>query len=143
MSLAPARGGAQAIVAAALDPQVSLCLSAVPALCDHCGNLAGRQPGWPRLFSVRNGVPTNRKVAEVSRYYDNVNFAKYIKAPVYMTAGMIDTTCVPTSVYAAYNNLPAGTEKHMTIHPTEGYVGKNPAGYQVMNEILKQAGKTK
>ena len=141
--LGSSQGGAQAIVAAALDPQVSLCLSAVPALCDHCGNLAGRQPGWPRLFSVRNGVPTNRKVAEVSRYYDNVNFAKYIKAPVYMTAGMIDTTCVPTSVYAAYNNLPAGTEKHMTIHPTEGHVGKNPAGYQVMNEILKQAGKTK
>lgn len=135
------QGGAQAIVAAALDPQVSLCLTGVPALSDHCGNLAGRQSGWPRLFAVRDGKPADAKTAEVSKYYDNVNFAKYIKAPVYMTVGMIDLTCVPTSVYAVFNNLPAATEKHMTIFPTEGHVGKNPAGYNAMNKILRQAAK--
>ncbi len=137
------QGGAQAIVAAALDPQVSLCLTGVPALSDHCGNLAGRQSGWPRLFSVKNGKPADARTAEVSKYYDNVNFAKYIKAPVYMTVGMIDETCVPTSVYAVYNNLPAATEKHMTIFPTEGHVGKNPAGYRAMNKVLKQAAEKK
>ena len=58
-----------------------------------------------------------------------------------MTVGMIDLTCVPTSVYAVFNNLPAATEKHMTIFPTEGHVGKNPAGYNAMNKVLRQAAK--
>ena len=133
------QGGAQAIVAAALDPQVSLCLTGVPAMSDHSGNLLGRQSGWPRLFAAKNGKPVDPKVAEVSKYYDNVNFAKYIKAPVYMTVGMIDMTCVPTSVYAVFNNIPAGTEKHMTIFPTEGHVGKNPSGNRALNKILRPA----
>ena len=136
------QGGAQAIVAAALDPQVSLCLAAAPAMCDHSGNLLGRQSGWPRLFAAKNGKPVDVKTAEASKYYDNVNFAKYIKAPVYMTVGMIDNTCVPTSVYAVFNNLPAATEKHMTIFPTEGHVGKNPAGYKAINKVVRsKAGK--
>ena len=62
---------------------------------------------------------------------------KYIKAPVYMTACMNDTACVPTSVYAAFNNLPAATEKHMTILPASGHVHRNPLGYKVMDEILR------
>lgn len=133
------QGGAQSIVAAALDPQVTLCLTAVPAMSDHGGNLAGRLSGWPRLFSVKDGKPMNLKVAEASRYYDNVNFAKYIKAPVYMTAGMIDMTCVPTSVYAVYNNLPASTEKHMTAFPSLGHVGQNPEGNKAISKILNPA----
>ena len=131
------QGGAQALVAAALDPQVSLCLAAAPAMSDHSGNLLGRQSGWPRLFAVKDGKPVDARVAEVSKYYDNVNFAKYIKAPVYMTACMNDTACVPTSVYAVFNNLPASTEKHMTILPASGHVHKNPLGYKVMDEILR------
>ena len=140
--LGSSQGGAQSIVAASLDPQVSLCLTGVPAMSDHSGNLLGRQSGWPRLFAAKNGKPVDVKTAEVSKYYDNVNFAKYIKAPVYMTVGMIDNTCVPTSVYAVFNNLPAATEKHMTIFATEGHVGKNPAGYKALNRILRsKAGK--
>ena len=131
------QGGAQALVAAALDPQVSLCLAAAPAMSDHSGNLLGCQSGWPRLFAVKDGKPVDARVAEVSKYYDNVNFAKYIKAPVYMTACMNDTACVPTSVYAVFNNLPASTEKHMTILPASGHVHKNPLGYKVMDEILR------
>lgn len=34
------QGGAQAMAAAALDPDVSFCLVTVPALCDHAGSLA-------------------------------------------------------------------------------------------------------
>lgn len=130
------QGGAQAIAAAALDPQVSLCLSGVPALCDHAGSLVGRQSGWPRLFFAENGKPDKAEVAEASRYYDCANFTKYIKIPVFMTAGMLDNTCVPTSVYAAYNNLPDATEKHMTVFYTSGHVSRNPAGQKYLEQVL-------
>ena len=43
------QGGAQALAAAGLDPQVTCCVALVPALCDHHGLLAGRQPSWPYL----------------------------------------------------------------------------------------------
>jgi cephalosporin-C deacetylase len=39
-----------------------------------------------------------------------VNFATRATAPGIMTVGFIDTTCPPTSVYAAYNALPGRKE---------------------------------
>lgn len=134
------QGGAQAIAAAALDSRVSLCLCAVPAMSDHCGELAGRRPGWPGLIVLKDGVPENPDTVRTSRYYDCVNFARYIKAPVFMTTGLVDNTCVPTSVYAVFNNLPPETEKHITLFPEAGHVAKNPAGYTRMNRILASAG---
>jgi hypothetical protein len=47
------QGGGQAIAAAALDPQVTLCVAAVAALSDHTGSYAKRQPGWPRFYDAR------------------------------------------------------------------------------------------
>ncbi|NMA46826.1 MAG: hypothetical protein GX945_09725, partial [Lentisphaerae bacterium] len=38
------QGGGQAIAAAGLDPQVTLCVAAVPALSDHAGTLATPPP---------------------------------------------------------------------------------------------------
>ena len=34
----------------------------------------------------------------------------------------MDTTCSPTSVFAAYNNIPDGVEKHMQTSPTAGHL---------------------
>jgi cephalosporin-C deacetylase-like acetyl esterase len=46
------------------------------------------------------------EVVAAVRYYDGVNFAARAKAPGFFTVGFVDTTCPPTSVYAAYNALP-------------------------------------
>ena len=37
-----------------------------------------------------------------------------------MTAGIIDSLCPPTTVYAMYNQLKG--EKHMLEHPTTGHI---------------------
>ena len=42
---------------------------------------------------------------EAARYYDAMNFASRTRAAGIVTVGFIDTTCPPTSVYAAYNAL--------------------------------------
>ena len=42
---------------------------------------------------------------EAVRYYDAMNFATRTKAAAVFSVGFIDTTCPPTSVYAAYNNV--------------------------------------
>ena len=111
-------GGAQSLGAAALDPQVSHCVVAVPALMDHYGSLAEipRAPGWPRFFDVRRrkADPGRFKTAA---YYDNVFMADRIKCKVYLTAGLDDGVCVPTSIYVLYNQLPE-KNRSIEIYPT-------------------------
>ena len=99
------QGGYQAIVAAGLDPRVTFFAAGVPAGCDHTGVVVGRVNGWPQFLPKPPAKP-DPKILEAVRYYDVVNFATRTKAAGIVTVGFIDTTCPPTSVYAAYNALP-------------------------------------
>ena len=131
------QGGAQAIVAAALDPDVVLLDARVPAMCDHGGILVGRRSGWPQLIRLKKGKVANPKVAETLPYYDMVFFAKRVKAEVYFTAGLIDRTCCPSSVYAAFNAIPG--KKVMTTMPSRGHVGDYSEAYK--NRLAEIVGK--
>ncbi len=116
------QGGGQSIAAAALDPQVTLCVAGVAALSDHAGSLAGRQPGWPRFYDVRNGRKVDPRVVAATAYYDNVFFARRIKCEVWLTAGLFDTTCSPAGIYLVYNNL-AAANKHIDLFATGNHGG--------------------
>ncbi|MDD4870297.1 MAG: acetylxylan esterase [Kiritimatiellae bacterium] len=98
------QGGGQAFVTAGLCPKVTAFVSNVPALCDHTGPEAGRSAGWPRLVAYTGGK-ADPKQLQASRYFDCVNFAYAIKAKALVSAGFIDVTCAPSSVYAACNVL--------------------------------------
>lgn len=98
------QGGAQAIVAAGLDPRVTFFGAAVPAMCDHTGSVVGRVNGWPKLVPGDTDA-LDGKVRETARYYDAVNFASRTRAAGIMSVGFIDNICPPTTVYAAYNAL--------------------------------------
>ena len=100
------QGGYQAIVAGGLDPRVTFFGAGVPAGCDHSGMKANRIAGWPKLVSVDAERKPDPKGLETARYFDAMNFAQRSKAAgAFFTVGFIDTTCPPTSVYAAYNGL--------------------------------------
>jgi cephalosporin-C deacetylase-like acetyl esterase len=101
------QGGYQAFAAAALDDRVTFFAAGVPAGCDHTGMVAKRIAGWPKFSLTAPDGSVNTKALEASRYFDAVNFAARTKAKgAVVTVGFIDTTCPPTSVYAAYNALP-------------------------------------
>lgn len=112
------QGGAQALIAGGIDPDVKLIYAAVAAFCDHGGALAGRQPGWPKLLNPGAGKIVKGKETEVA-YFDAAFFARRIKAEIYMTVGLMDVVCSPTSVFCAYNNIPG--KKHLTILPYHGH----------------------
>jgi cephalosporin-C deacetylase-like acetyl esterase len=99
------QGGAQAFAAAGLDARVTFFAAGVPAMCDHTGVAVGRIVGWPRLVPIGPDGKPDAKALEAARYYDAVNFASRAKAAGIVTVGFIDTTCPPTTVYAAYNAL--------------------------------------
>ena len=137
------QGGAQTIFAAANDPAVTLAAAGVPALCDHAGVLSipARQSGWPRFYKAAEpGVPADPVVASQVAYYDGVFFARRITCETFFSTGLCDTTCVPTSVYTAYNNLPEATKKTIEINPRGTHsTSKNPKAWARIDEILNNA----
>lgn len=114
------QGGALALVTAALDPRVTLCVANHPALTDMAGYAEkGRTGGYPHMHKMNNvllnadGTP-NKTVINTLRYYDVVNFCRLIKCPVRMTWGYNDNTCPPTTSYAAWNTLTCPKEPFIT-----------------------------
>ena len=102
------QGGALSIVTAALDSRVKCIGLYCPALCDLTGYLHGRAGGWPHMFSDADSAFTVKKdKIETSKYYDVVNFARLVTVPSLLSWGYNDTTCPPTSMYAAYNVIRA------------------------------------
>lgn len=94
------QGGGTALAMGYLNKNITCIAASVPALCDHQALQDKRQPGWPQLYVK---LRKNRPVA--APYFDCASFAARIKVPAIISAGYIDTTCSPSSVYAAYNNL--------------------------------------
>ena len=116
------QGGLQGVVTAALHPKVTGVSVCVPAGCDMTGPDAGRAPGWPMWYWKTQGKD-EKKVREASRYYDVVNFAPLVKCPVLVGVGLIDQTCPPAGVYAAFNLL-AGP-KEIVLLPRANHGDKN------------------
>ncbi len=98
------QGGLQAIMTGGFHPKITALLANVPAGCDHTGPLVGRQGGWPQWLSRAQGENA-AKVIETSKYYDVVNFARRVKCPALVSVGLIDTTCPPPGVIAAFNQM--------------------------------------
>lgn len=98
------QGGALAIVTAALAPEKIRCVSALhPALCEMAGSQHGRIDGWPRLFTGNANKTAREDKLKTIPYYDVVNFARFVKAPMLFIQGYNDRVCPPTTTYAAYN----------------------------------------
>lgn len=106
------QGGMLSIVTAALDPRVKALFAYFPAFCDVTGYHEGRSGGWPHLFMNPDEKDLEKKIA-VSKYFDTVNFARFIKVPGIYAWGYNDITCCPTSTYSAYNVITAPKELHV------------------------------
>jgi len=133
------QGGGQALAAAGLDPDVTVCIASSPGLCDFGGCLAKpeRNPGWPHYYKLVNGKPDCPEAVTATAYYDCVFLARRIRAETYIGTGLIDWVCPPTSACAAFNNIPAGVKKVISFKHDRGHSGRaNTAGNARYAEIL-------
>ncbi|WP_366521803.1 acetylxylan esterase [uncultured Proteiniphilum sp.] len=105
------QGGALSIITAALDSRIDYLAAFYPALCDLTGYLNGRAGGWPHMFL--DDFTNKPEKVENSKYYDVVNFARFVKVPGWYSWGYNDNVCPPTSMHAAYNVIPAPKELHL------------------------------
>jgi cephalosporin-C deacetylase-like acetyl esterase len=98
-------GGQQSLVLAGLRPdKITAVLVCVPAGADSNGDLHGRKAGYPNWPS---NLPDVMKTA---LYFDTVNFASHIHAPVMAGMGFIDTISPPAGVWTALNQIPGQKE---------------------------------
>lgn len=127
-------GGGQALAAAGLDPDVTLCVANDPALSDHGGILdkPARQPGWPRLID-----PSNPATIRTAGYFDSIYFARRIGCETHLTSGLTDTACPSTGVCIVYNSLKG---KKNILHSQKGHCGtRNTTGEKRIEEIIRDA----
>ena len=115
-------GGQQSLALAGLRPEkVSAVLVCVPAGADTNADLHGRKAGYP------NWPSDNPDVMKTALYFDTVNFASRIQAPVMAGMGYIDTTSPPAGVWTALNQISAPKEplpmiesEHDNMTPDKG-----------------------
>ncbi|SCD18923.1 acetyl xylan esterase, family CE7 [Proteiniphilum saccharofermentans] len=105
------QGGALSIITAALDSRIDYLAAFYPALSDLTGYLHGRAGGWPHMF--KDNFTNKPQKIETSKYYDVVNFARFVKVPGWYSWGYNDNVCPPTSMHAAYNVIPGSKELHL------------------------------
>jgi len=98
-------GGQQSLALAGLRPdKISAVLVCVPAGADSNGDLHGRKAGYP------NWPADNPDVMKTALYFDTVNFASRITAPVMAGMGFIDTISPPAGVWTMLNQIPGPVE---------------------------------
>ena len=97
-------GGQQSLVTAALRPGITAVIVNEPSGADSNGNLHGRKAGYP------NWPSNDPKIMQTALYFDTVNFASRIKAPVLAGIGFIDTTAPPVGIWTAIDQIPGSKE---------------------------------
>ncbi|HWC97362.1 MAG TPA: acetylxylan esterase [Candidatus Sulfopaludibacter sp.] len=115
-------GGQQSLVLAGLRPgKITAVLVCVPAGADTNGDLHERKAGYP------NWQADNPDVMNTARYFDTINFASRIQAPVMAGMGFIDTISPPAGVWTALNQIAAPKEplpmiesEHDNLTPQKG-----------------------
>jgi cephalosporin-C deacetylase-like acetyl esterase len=115
-------GGQQSLALAGLRPdRITAVLVCVPAGADTNGDLHGRKAGYPNWPSM------NPDAMRTALYFDTVNFAPHINAPVMAGMGFIDTTSPPAGVWTALNQIPGPVEalpmiesEHDNLTPDKG-----------------------
>ena len=136
-------GGQQSVVLAGLRPdRVTAVLACVPAGADTNGDLHGRKAGYPNWPSDKPDV------MKTALYFDTVNFASHIQAPVLAGMGFIDTISPPAGVWTMLNQIPRPIEplpmiesEHDNLTPDKGRAC--PARTKEIRDMLLGGGEFK
>lgn len=126
------QGGQLTITTSALDDRVTGSVANYPAFSDVSGYLHNRAGGWPHLLNK----PEHQTEAKINtaRYYDTVNFARRLHAPISLGWGYNDETCPVTSLFAVYNSITV--EKSLQLHLEMGHRSSPEFSTHYQNRIV-------
>ncbi|MBN2445475.1 MAG: acetylxylan esterase [Phycisphaerae bacterium] len=118
------QGGGIAIAAAGLLQRgVKLLLADVPFLCHYrrATEITDRVPYSEIAGYLKCHRDRVDAVFKTLAYFDGVNFAARVRARAMFSVGLMDMTCPPSTVYAAYNQLRG--EKDIRVYDYNDHEG--------------------
>jgi len=128
------QGGALALVTAALDRRVTVCVADCPALCQPHEIIEF----YPSFGPTPGQIPPGRTMDDVKTllsYYNPVNFCPLIRCPTYIGSHIGDLTVHSMGPLAAYHNLTGLAPDQKAFFP--GYThfhGSGPGLGQTLRE---------
>ncbi len=110
------QGGALALVTAALDKRVAVCLADCPANCQPQEIMENYSSFGPSRGLVPVGQ-TLQDLENMLSYYNPVNFCPWITCPTYVGSNIGDLTVHSMGPLAAYKNLTALKDDQKDFYP--------------------------
>lgn len=116
------QGGGVALAVAGLLSNLRGAAIDVPFLChfERATRIVDTDPYQEIVRFCKSNRDKVDRVFETLSYYDGVNFAKRASASTLFSAALMDQTCPPSTVYAAFNHYrPA--DKDIAVYPFNGH----------------------
>ncbi|MBR2465881.1 MAG: alpha/beta fold hydrolase [Clostridia bacterium] len=138
------QGGALTLACAALVPEIKLAAPVYPYLCDYkrVWEMDLDKGAYEGIrYYLRHFDPRHERIDEFFTklgYIDLQFLAPRIKAKLLMCTGLMDTTCPPSTQFAAYNKITS--EKKMLVYPDYGHEdlkGNSDIIFEFMRELAK------
>lgn len=128
------QGGGMALAAAGLVPDLSAVISDVPFLCHfrRAVTLVDTHPYHEIGMYLAQNRDHVERVFNTLDYFDCVNFSARANAPALFSVGLMDGTCPPSTVFAAYNHY-ACQNKDITVWPFNQHEGGQT--FQVVEKL--------
>lgn len=107
ISLGASQGGEMALVVTALTNDISLCVPDIPSGCALKERIINHNGKYNAVNDLKEKYPELdiNKIYENLGYFDIVNFAHWIKCPVFSAVGFKDDVCPPEFFYQAYKKI--------------------------------------
>jgi len=127
------QGGGITIAVAGLLPDVAVAMPDVPFLCHYrrAISLVDSAPYSEITAYLRSHRDCEAQVWRTLSYFDGVNLATRARARALFSVGLMDQTCPPSTVFAAYNHY--GGPKEIRIWPYNLHDGGG--SFQVLEKI--------
>jgi len=116
------QGGGVALAVAGLLSNLRGAAIDVPFLCqfERASRIVDTDPYQEIVRFCRSNRDEVDKVFETLSYYDGVNFAKRASVSALFSTALMDQTCPPSTVYAAFNHY-RSRDKDIAVYPFNGH----------------------
>ncbi len=127
------QGGGLSLATASFDSRVKLVIAMIPYLCHFERAIeVGETPEnitYNEFKSIANMYPDKeREMYDTLSYFDNLNLCKGIEAKTFISVGLRDTCCPPSTVFAVYNHIQS--KKGIDVYPFYGHDAGIALAYQ-------------
>jgi len=130
------QGGAISLAASVLDGDVAGVMPDVPFLCHfrRAVDITDEEPYTEITRYLRTRRDEVERVFDTLSYFDCAVLARRGTAPALFSVGLMDQTCPPSTVFAAYNAY--GGPKEITVYPFNEHEGGGVDHFTAQRQFL-------